>query len=578
MAHESVRACCGPLTLTSFVCVCVWMHAVRAAEFVFFQQLLGRDEMNIILKLIRDDDLYVLALQSRDLYAACYNEYTGRMHRPPAQRLRWYTSASCTASRLNWARHEFPHPHLFVPNAKSLEVIAVQGQVARYEQLCNEMPELRETLAVYRKAGASGNVDMIVHLRDKNNSDTHADITDREDRVRCLLGGAALFNHVLVFEDIFSMADARKWSSEIFSQAICNRSADVVMFMLVNAAFPHTEDGRPEPFAVVNLFEESMKHGRHEILRILHEFFRKHLSEFPQQGDNVMESVSNHLVPSRTESDLLWAKVWAKEWRTLPMHKPDTLATFMYAVEEMKIPYLSLLAERTTFKAIKFGDVDLVTYIHERPHPISEWAVSTWCAVFQRTSLDMAKHVHKLYPHIPDQAMNTVIAKLLSGALFYRSQLPDFNLHVVAIEKKCINAVDWLVDLKVKCTAQHVATAVTYGSVSVLQRLVDHKAPVDKQTVLEHAVHMLNPERVMFAEHRFARFHAMANHLRDVHSAQWSPSCLRDASAYLQSIRVQGRWPELVVILQQMIAEGANPEDVQDAALRRRLSLRRPPV
>ncbi len=556
----------------SFVCVC--LPPARTAEFVFFEHMPHRDEMRIILKLIRDDDLYVLALQSRDLYAACYAEYTGRMTRPPVQMLRWYTSASCTASRLNWARHVFPHPHLFVPNSKCLERVAVQGEVARYEQLCNEMPELRETLAVYRKAGASGNVGMIVHLRDKNNSDMDANPNDREDRVRCMLGGAALFNHVSVMQDFFPMAAVRQWSNEILHNAICNRSADVVRFMLVNAAFPHTEDGQPEPFAVMSLFEESMEHGRYEILRILHEFFRTHLSEFPQQGDNVMESVSNRLVPSRTESDWLWAN----EWRTLPMHKPDTLATFMYAVEEMKIPYLSPFAERTTSKAIMFGDVDLVTYIHTKLHPVPKWSVWTWCTVFQCTSLDMAKHVHDLYTHIPDQAMNTAIVKFLSDASSCRLQEPDFNLHVVALEKKCINAIDWLVALNVKCTAVHVATAVTYGSVSVLKRLVKNKAPVDKQTVLEHAVDMLNPERVMFAEHRFARFHAMANHLRDVHSAQWSPSCLRDASAYHQSRRVQGRWPDLVSLLQQMVAEGANPQDVEDPALRRRLSLRRPRV
>ena len=58
----------------------------------------------------------------------------------------------------------FPHPHLFVPNTKSLEVIALQCDVAWYQKLCEHMPALRETLPVYRKASVSGKTEMIKHL------------------------------------------------------------------------------------------------------------------------------------------------------------------------------------------------------------------------------------------------------------------------------------------------------------------------------------------------------------------------------------------------------------------------------
>jgi hypothetical protein len=545
----------------------------RAECFLFFEKMLHRDEMKLILGFICNGDIFVLALQSKDLHLACYNEYTKRMQRIPAQ-VRWYTTASCTEARLDWARHEFPHPHRFVPNAKSLEVIALQGDVALYEKLCEEMPALKETFDVYRKAGASGEAKMIIHLLIKNNN-TNAHLDDRADNARCMLAGAALFNHVSVLRFIPKIYVIRS-RDEILDQAMRNGSVDVVKFMINNDAFPRTEEGLPEPFQVLKLFERSMKHGRHEILRVVHEFFEHHLIAFPQQEENVRQAVSEHLIPPPFCPD----EAWVREWPNLTPNEPQVLETFKYAIEKMRIPYLSyppVVAMRTTRKAIALGDLGLVTYIHEKLHPVSQWDVSTWCTGLQCTSssFDMATHVYKLHPHIPDNAMNKVIRNLLSDAAYYhvRSRI----CRVGELEKQCMLAIDWLVARNVQCTCEHVTTAVSYGSVSVLNALVvKHGAPVDSNTVLEHAMRMMNPEVVMFGEYRLTRFRDMVHYLRTIHEAQWTASCLRDAAAYHQSYKVSRsqRWPDLFTLIQQMIAEGVNPEHVQDAALRRRLSLR----
>ena len=468
----------------------------RAECFPFFEKMLGRDEMKLILGFICNGDIYVLALQSRGLYFACYDEYTKRMQHIPAQGLKWYTTASCTEARLNWARYEFPHPHPFVPNAKSLEVIALQGDVELYEKLCTQMEEmdaaLEETFDVYRKAGASGEAKMIIHLLIKNNK-TNAHLDDRADNARCMLAGAALFNQVPVLR-IIPWNYVIRSRDEILDQAMRNGSVDVVKFMINNDALPRTEEGLPEPFQVRKLFELSMKHGRHEILRFVHEFFRDHLRKFPQQEENMMEVVFRHLIPKPFCPD----ETWAREWPNLTPNEPQVLETFKYAIEEMKVPYLSyppVVAMRTTRKAIAFGDLDLVTYIHENLHPVSQWDVPTWCAGLQRTSsLDMATHVYKLHPHIPDNAMNKVIQNLLSEAASYhlRSRIHE-------LEKQCMLAIDWLVARNVQCTWEHVTTAVSYGSVSVLNALiVKHGVLIDSNTVLEHAMRMMNPEIVMF--------------------------------------------------------------------------------
>lgn len=549
------------------------------------------DELQHFFEQLPLQDFFPLALQCKDLHAACKRHYiqrSGYLQRSPplapGPPFRWHTSASTTASRLHWARTELPYPHLFVPNAAALQTIAFQGQAVRYQQLILELPLLSATCdddILHRMAGASGDFDMIAYFVSKV---LHPSMPADEavQRLSHIAQGTAVLDRACLMEKFWDWNNAswRASTQGIDRACIVSGSPEVLSFLLSKQCYPTAEGGSdPDGQWLMDMLELCVVHAREDLLRLLQERFS--------------EYIQSHL--ALWVRDFLSSRVLSKPWRTLQAEWQDNwdsklayrvgdgVATMAYMTSSMSVDPASFATSDAIQRFIDYGSPEVIQYVHSTLAPMDGWTLWAWWHLLTSTALEgslhMADYAYRLCPHIPhrDRVLSEVVTMLLDRAA-NATDAPPTGMTCLewqrVCEARCKAAVEWLHARGILVLREHVEIAVSFGSPLVVADMIAKQALFHPTSVLEHACRILDPARMMYAVDRVTRFQDTVTYLRGVHDAQWTEGCLRMVLDF--AVAVYRNW-RLLDVLDWMIASGYEESKVEalHPGLRRRLTLRR---
>jgi hypothetical protein len=390
----------------------------------------------------------------------------------------------------------------------------------------------------------------------------------RTRRLTEMLRGIADYDRLTLLEYVCDDLNAQIYQTyfgyiyevceSIINQCITSGSPNCLTFMLENGYFLHQEDDDPDDNMLLRMFKQCVIYGRYEIMEYIYNFFLDYFDAHPDKIEYLRRGLSHeNMLPQTSNFDTLWVHHWPKE----DFRMGNVLNTFEYMINTMVVPF----TERTLVAALTYGDPDIVTYIHQKLNPISDWAYMIWVSLFLLEPLEkkmsMLDHIYSLYKRIPRPGliMTSVVSTILQKVA--TTLIPRLNSSCLELqhiyEQRCGCAINWLLDRGIKWTNE-LTIAVSYGSVSTVAMMLERKAPFDLSSVIYHAVKILEPIRRLYSSTRTRRFYDMVTYLRNL-KADWWPDSVRMIVQYssLYYPFEATTDAEFADILKWMVANGA---------------------